>query len=393
MTDSIDDRLRESLAALSKPVETGEAPSLVDRALAEVESGSQRTKAHGPADAPRKPWHRRMLVAGGFGAVLCLLAIAAILPSISGARRAAMPSTEYAAQMRREHEVSSSEYPPGATVVGGQIMEDGAPRFAFNALPVVPSDDPASTRAKATAGRAADSAMESAPAEQRIILRTGSCEIRVDDVAVGRSKVESLIRPDLGEYIENASVALDQSNPSATIAVRIDSARFDEFPAALSGVGTVRSVSVNAADATDQVVDLEARLRNERRVEEEVLRLLENRQDAPLEDIVRVRRELSDVRGSIERMEAQRQSILGRAELSTVRITLIGPEPKLDPGADDSPSFSHRIGEAITDGWRRCTDSVVWVAEVLVSGLVWWIAGAAIIWLAVRHHRWTSSWR
>src|SRR5262249_43327622 len=161
-------------------------------------------------------------------------------------------------------------------------------------------------------------------------------EIRVDDVAIARHTVESLIRPDLGEYVENASVELDQSNPAATITVRIDSARFDEFLAALSGVGTVRSVTVNAADATDQLVDLEARLRNERRVEEEVLQLLANRTDAPLEDVVRVRRELSDVRESIERMEAQRQAILGRAELSTVRITLVGPEPKLAPGADDS---------------------------------------------------------
>jgi len=232
-----------------------------------------------------------------------------------------------------------------------------------------------------------------APAPARTIIRTGACDIRVDDLESARRTLESLVRPDLGEYTAEATVDLDRWSPRATITVRIDASRFDAFVDSLRGIGAVRSLTITANDATDQLIDLDARLRNERRVESEVLGLLADRPDATLEDIVRVRRELSGVRESIERMEAQRQSLVSRAAFSTMRVTLIGPEPEGSRADDDRPSFSRRIGAAVTSGWRTYTNSVVWLAQFLVSGLMWWIIGAVLIWIAIRHHRWTSTWR
>ena len=394
MNDSIDDRLRESLAELSKPMEG--APSLVHRALAEAESGAPRVRAHGPSSSDSAiRWNSR--VPGGMagiaiGVLLMITAAAVFLPTLGGSARMASAPV---ADSRFEEELGNVE-----TLASDDrfLRKAGAPAPAPAAPPMMShqsaakrSGDRAATGASMAAEAMADSA--AAPEPQRIIIRTGECEIRVDDVEVSRRTVEALLRPDLGEFVAEAAVALDRSRPTATLTVRINAARFDAFMESLAGIGTVRSVAVNAEDATDQVVDLEARLRNERRVESEVLELLADRPDASLEDIVRVRRELSDVRESIERMDAHRQSLIGRAALSTLRITLIGPAPEGSRADPDQPSFGERMGDALADGWRRCTASAVWAAEFIVSGLLWWVIGAALIWAAVRHHRWTSTWR
>lgn len=394
MNDSIDDRLRESLAELSKPMEG--APSLVHRALAEAESGAPRVRAHGPA-APDTTIRWNSRVPGGMagiaiGVLLLITATVVFLPTLGGSARMASAPV---ADSRFEEESGKDE----ALASANRFMSKAAAPAPAPPSPAAMNQQGAAKRAGERAAAGASMAAEAmadsvAPPEpQRIIIRTGTCEIRVDDVDVGRRTVEALVRPDLGEYISEAAVALDRSRPTATITVRIDAARFDAFMDSLAGIGTVRSVAITASDATDQVVDLDARLRNERRVESEVLGLLADRPDATLEDIVRVRRELASVRESIERMDGHRQSILGRAALSTLRITLIGPALEGSRADPDRPSFGQRMGEAMADGWRRCTTSAVWAAEFIVSGLLWWVIGAVLIWAAVRHHRWTSTWR
>lgn len=396
MNDSIDDRLRESLADLSQPVEG--APSLVHRALAEVESGAPRIRAHGPAapDAPVR-WNSRVpggLATIAIGLLVVVTAAAVFLPTLSASARRTSASVS---DSRLEDGLEKDETVASADLF---MSKAAAPAPAPTAPAMLRQQDAAKRdgeRSAAGASMAAEAMADSVaapdPEPQRIIIRTGTCEIRVDDVEVSRRTVEALLRPDLGEFVAEATVELDRTRPTAVLTVRIDAGRFDAFMDSLAGIGTVRSVAITASDATDQIVDLDARLRNERRVESEVLELLADRPDASLDDIVRVRRELADVRESIERMDAHRQSLLGRAALSTLRITLIGPAPEGARADPDRPAFGQRMGDAMRDGWRRCIGSAVWLAEFIVSGLLWWVVGAVLIWAAVRHHRWTSTWR
>ena len=73
------------------------------------------------------------------------------------------------------------------------------------------------------------------------------------------------------------------------------------------------------------VVDLDARLRNERRVEQELLELLDSRDESPLEEILKLRGEIAKVRTQIERYTAQQDRLSRLVSLATVLI-IIRPE-------------------------------------------------------------------
>jgi chromosome segregation ATPase len=76
------------------------------------------------------------------------------------------------------------------------------------------------------------------------------------------------------------------------------------------------------------LVDLEARLSN-LRAERDRLRTLYERANTT-EDVLAVQRELSEVQGEIERLEAQKRSLEQRVAYSTLTVELREPGPVRD---------------------------------------------------------------
>jgi len=109
-------------------------------------------------------------------------------------------------------------------------------------------------------------------------------------------------------------------------------------------------------------------------VEQELLELSASRQDAPLEEIREVRRSLADVRGSIERMEAQLAAMRGRVSLSEIRVTLV---VEIEEEVEEEPSlwseFADDLGDAWDAGVRGVMGSIAFLVRVLVGGALFWV--------------------
>src|SRR5690606_20931288 len=126
-------------------------------------------------------------------------------------------------------------------------------------------------------------------------------------------------------------------------------------------------------DVTAQVVDLEARLRNEQRVEAELLELLAGREDAPLKEVMELRTHLSQVRQEIERLTAQRDRLSGLVAMATVLVILREPDAAPDDAALQSiwDHFRTAVADAWGGGLRLLADTVAVILHVLVGGLIW----------------------
>ena len=411
MTDPIDDRLRESLAAMSRPTD-GE-PVLARRALDQIDREHSSVRSHEPRLRDRSVnWHARIpnALLGAMVALLLLVTAAAVfVPSAGRARLAGGPSNESvdvvadtiaesvasdAIRNARAAEPKAEALP----AIDAPVPTPHTAALATN-MGLTEADMAIAQFAKSAGGAAAaevatpSELADAAPVSPspRIIVRAGSCEIEVTDLDGARARLADLLRPDLGEFTQDTALALDQFRPAATLTVRIAPERFERFNADLERLGTVRSLQSTATDQTDQIVDLDTRLRNERHLESEVRDLLESRLEADLDDILRVRTTLGEIRQSVERLEAQRSNLLARASLATVRITLIGPAP-----AHETPSpsaFGDRLGDAVSDGWRTCTRSVLWLIEALVSGLMWWALFGVAVWVLFGRYRRSRAWR
>ena len=95
----------------------------------------------------------------------------------------------------------------------------------------------------------------------------------------------------------------------------------------ISALGDVLSQDIASQDVTDQFIDLEARL-NALKTEEASLFTLLGIADS-VTDILTIERELARIRAGIERLQGQLNLLENRVAMSTITVSLFGPESLL----------------------------------------------------------------
>jgi len=133
--------------------------------------------------------------------------------------------------------------------------------------------------------------------------------LAVYQVDASLTHIEELART-LGGYLA--------SRTDAAIVVRIPRARFQEALAEVAKVGDVLHREVEAQDVSDQVVDLEARLKNARAVRDRLAQLLQGA--TATKDALEIEKELARVMGDIEVMEGKLQLFADKIAYSTVTV-------------------------------------------------------------------------
>src|SRR4029453_10927260 len=138
--------------------------------------------------------------------------------------------------------------------------------------------------------------------------------------------------------------------------LRVPGARLTDVLARLRALGEVTQDQQNAQDVSDQLVDLDARLRNARATEQRLSDLLKNR-TGKLTDVLEVEQQITRVRLDIERLDAEKTNMTRRVAYRTIDLT-ISEERKagLDPGP--LPLLT-QLRIAAADGLQNVVDTVV----------------------------------
>ena len=192
-----------------------------------------------------------------------------------------------------------------------------------------------------------------------MLVRHGqaSIEVKAVDEAVTRMRQTAA---QFGGFVANTALRAGKDEQrSAMLQLRVPSAQFDGAVAALSQLGKVESVSVNAEDVAEEHVDLGARLANARRVEARLVELLATR-TGKLSDVLTVEQQLARVREEAERYEARMRWLERRASLSSLDISI---HEKLS--LIDSPSGRGPILEAFAEAWERMVSFVAWLIAMM----------------------------
>ena len=192
-----------------------------------------------------------------------------------------------------------------------------------------------------------------------MLVRHGqaSIEVKLVDDAVTRMRQTAA---QFGGFVANTALRTGKDEQrSAMLQLRIPSNQFDGAVAALSQLGKVESVSVNAEDVAEEYVDLGARLANARRVEARLAELLATR-TGKLSDVLTVEQELARVRQEAERYEARMRWLERRATLSSLDVSIHEKLPLID-----SPRGRGPILEAFAEAWERMVSFVAWLIAML----------------------------
>jgi hypothetical protein len=194
---------------------------------------------------------------------------------------------------------------------------------------------------------------------QRYVIRRASVHIRVENVREAERKVRSLVSL-WGGFVESSSEeSEDGRRAGITMVIRVPEARFEGALSELDQLGVRVRRQTSGEDVTTAVVDYEARLRNLRSEEEAYRQIM--RSARRVTDILEVQERLSRVRGEIESLEGQLQTLKRLSALSTIELTL---EERPRGSADGDPNWA-------VDAWRRATEALGMVLRGIAVGVIW----------------------
>ena len=154
------------------------------------------------------------------------------------------------------------------------------------------------------------------------IARTGRVSLFVGNVDAAVSALQRLARSEGG-----AVFSLDVSNGDGSIAqpngrmqLRVPAERFDAVMNGIAMAGKVRERSAGAEDLSGDITDSSARLRNLRRTEADIRRIMDR--SGNVSQVMDAENQLSQVREQIETLESDLKSMRGRVAYATIDISM-----------------------------------------------------------------------
>jgi hypothetical protein len=197
-----------------------------------------------------------------------------------------------------------------------------------------------------------------------LIVRTGELDLRVSDLDAAISAAERAVAA-VGGYVAGSQRSGDGDQATASVIFRVPAARWTDALIALRAIGTkVLGEQTSSQEVTAQVVDLGARLANLRVTETALQGIMDRATKIP--DVLAVQAQLTDVRGQIEELTAEQQTLQNQAALATLTVTF-APPPVV-------------AVTAVREGWDPASE--IDQATATLVGMGQGLAGAGI-WLLI----------
>jgi Domain of unknown function (DUF4349) len=245
------------------------------------------------------------------------------------------------------------------------------------------------TAAKVAASPNAEAATSAEPANTvpaalPKLIKRANMRLIADSVDVALEKAAVIIRQNSGDILD-----LQDTQPEAGqrrnsyMRVRVPQDKLESTLNALGQLGTIAQRSITAEDVSSQLVDLDARLRNLRKSEAALLKLMDR--SGSIANILEVSRELSSVRQQIEQIDAQLKNLQNQVSYSTIEVSFESAVANLEQ--------PRPVGESMGATWQEATQSVRSFSVGLLRLGLWLLAYspylALILLLGVGGYRFT----
>jgi archaellum component FlaC len=211
-----------------------------------------------------------------------------------------------------------------------------------------------------------------APRAQPQLIKTAELRLTVDSVEQSLKKITAIAQQQQGDVLtlQDQTPPDDYSRHTAFMQLRVPQAKLADTLDALAEVGTVQQQAIAAEDVSNQLVDFQSRLRNLRKTEETLLQIMDRSGDVG--DVLKVAQELSNVRNSIEQIDAQLKDLQNRVAYSSISLNL---EEAI---ASNRPQRS--TGTQVRETWDNATHSLgEFTVDLLQLGI--WLLVYSPYWL------------
>lgn len=212
----------------------------------------------------------------------------------------------------------------------------------------------------------ADAANTASQAVDRKIIRNASLTLEVASPSDVQPKIVSIAEAHQGFVVTSEATqrtADDRTKPEITVnlIVRVPASQFNQVLEEVRAVGTRRlQEKVTGQDVTEEFMDLEARIKNQKALELQFLEIM--KRAGKVEDALSVQTQLAGVRTEIEKLEGRRRFLENQASLSTINITLQPPTQIVN-----ATGFWYSVRTAFSDGVDVAAEIILFLIRVIIA--------------------------
>ncbi|MDH2424252.1 DUF4349 domain-containing protein [Sphaerisporangium sp. TRM90804] len=216
--------------------------------------------------------------------------------------------------------------------------------------------------------------VEVAPAD-RAIVYTGEMTVRARDVTAAADRAKQIVAAAGGRLGSEESMSFGRE-AGATLVFKVPPERYQALLTQLGkDLGRRESLRQSTEDVTEQVADVDSRVRSARAALEQLRSLLSRAKT--IGEVLSVEREISGRESELESLLARQKTLAAQTAEATLTLRLVGPAAvvaRTDP--EPPPGFL----SGLEGGWKalKTTARVV----LLVTGaLLPWLVPIALLWL------------
>jgi len=192
------------------------------------------------------------------------------------------------------------------------------------------------------------------------IIKTAYITIEVKDVTGSVEALKSLVVSKNG-YVSSSSISEGYNKRlSGTVVLRIPQSEFDTTLTGVKAIGTVKSVSTQGEDVTEEYVDIQAQktsYQNQLAQYNEIMK-----KAVKVSDVIEIQQQIDRVQTSLNQLEGRLKYFNSRIDMSTITVTLQEPEPL---GGETGPSFISALNEGTAGFFGMIYGMIVIVLTLL----------------------------
>jgi ACT domain-containing protein len=277
-----------------------------------------------------------------------------------------------------------------SALLGGVIFTSCASshQLGNKQLPGVAADSAANpASAPASESRISQKVEAAAPINRSRpqLIKKAAISLTVNSVDRTIDAVSQIINQQQGDLIGLKQQQPKSDNPryTATIQLRIPENRLEPTLEELAKLGTVESRNITAEDVGARLVDFQARLTNLQKTEANLQKIMDRA--GSITDVLSVAQQLSNVRETIEQINAQLKSLQNQVAYSTITLNLEAAVSSTSP----QPAFGLQVQET----WNNSTHSLSAFSVGLLKLGIWLIVYSPYLLILVALVYGFSRWR
>ena len=244
------------------------------------------------------------------------------------------------------------------------VAQKTGPVAEYSPLSITPT--PASVEvAQSTEPVAEYRANSNLEASRPQLIKKATLSVVVNSLDKSSQTVFVIVKQQQGDLLglEDQKPLTKSARHKVAMQIRVPQNQFEPTLDKLAQLGTVQSRTITATDVAAQLVDYEARLRNQKKTESTLLEIMER--SGSVGDVLKVAQELSNVRQSVEQISGQLKSLQSQVAYSTIALDL--------EAAVSATSSKRSLGSRIQETWNLSTHSFSESTISLIGLIIWLI--------------------